>query len=376
MHGFSAQPFHYGRMTAYVSKRCKSGIRPAAERIQPKARIELKTGDPEYERIKVSIECFGYAKSIIVNRDLTVVDGHQRLNVLKDLGYTEIEVAQVDLSKQEEKALNIALNKITGYWDNEKLMDLLSDLNESDFDLGLTGFDEPELSDLFQEQEEQEEKENARQGTVRHYNLQIFNETDTAGFWQMPIIENDGYIPKTLTGFKYAMSANDFDTTIHFFIDDYQFERLWNTPERYVDLLSKFNAVLSPDFSLYMNMPMAMKLWNIYRSRLLGHYWQEQGIKVIPTIGWAEPETFTFCFDGIPEKSIVAVSTVGVRRHEEAIQIWKSGMDAMIERLKPSVILVYGGELEYEYPKGIDVRYYENLVMKKLREETKRTKEL
>ena len=67
-------------MAAYVSKRCKSGIRPAAERIQPKARIELKPGDPEYERIKVSIECFGYAKSIIVNRDLTVADGHQRLN--------------------------------------------------------------------------------------------------------------------------------------------------------------------------------------------------------------------------------------------------------------------------------------------------------
>lgn len=80
MRGFSAQPFHYGRMAAYVSKRCKSGIRPAAERIQPKARIELKPRDPEYERIKASIECFGYAESIIVNSDLTVADGHQRLN--------------------------------------------------------------------------------------------------------------------------------------------------------------------------------------------------------------------------------------------------------------------------------------------------------
>lgn len=75
MRGFSAQPFHYGHMAAYVSKRCKSGIRPAAERIQPKARIELKPGDHEYEKIKASIECFGYAESIIVNRDLTVVGG-------------------------------------------------------------------------------------------------------------------------------------------------------------------------------------------------------------------------------------------------------------------------------------------------------------
>lgn len=152
------------------------------------------------------------------------------------------------------------------------------------------------------------------------------------------------------------------------FIDDYQFERFWNTPERYVDLLSKFNAVLSPDFSLYMNMPMAMKLWNIYRSRLLGHYWQEQGIKVIPTIGWAELETFAFCFDGIPEGSIVAVSTIGVKRQEEAYKVWKSGMDAMIGKIKPSVILVYGGELGYNYPEGIEIRYYQNSVTERMKE--------
>lgn len=335
-------------------------------------RIDLKPGDPEYEKIRSSIERFGYAKSIIVNSDLTVVGGHQRLNVLKDLGYTEIEVAQVDLSKQEEKALNIALNRITGVWDSEKLTDLLSSLNENGFDLSLTGFDETELEDLFHieetDEDEDEEKENARQNTVKQCNLHLFDETGTAGFWQIPIIENDGYIPENLTGFNYAKSATDFDTCLHFFLDDYQFERLWNTPEIYLDLLSKFNAVLSPDFSLYMNMPMAMKLWNVYRSRLLGHYWQEQGIKVIPTIGWAEPETFAFCFDGIPKGSIVAVSTIGVKRHEEAIQIWKSGMDAMIERIKPSVILVYGGELEYEYPEGIEIRYYQNSVTERMKE--------
>lgn len=83
-----------------------------------------------------------------------------------------------------------------------------------------------------------------------------------------------------------------------------------------------------------------------------------------------------FCFDGIPKGSIVAVSTIGVKRHEETLQIWKSGMDAMIERINPSVILVYGGELEYDYSQGIDVRYYENLVMKELRENTKRNKAL
>lgn len=338
-------------------------------------RVELKPGDREYEKICASIERFGYAEAIIVNNDLTVIGGHQRLNVLKDLGYTKIEVAQVDLSKQEEKALNIALNKITGVWDSEKLTDLLSSLDENDFDLSLTGFDETELEDLFRVEEtgkeqEDEEKENARQNTVKQYNLHLYNraEAEKDGFWQIPIVKNGGYIPETLTGFNYAKSATDFDTCLHFFLDDYQFERLWNQPEIYLDLLGKFNAVLSPDFSLYMNMPMAMKLWNVYRSRLLGHYWQEQGIKVIPTISWAEPETFTFCFDGIPEGSIVAVSTIGVKRQEEAYQVWKSGMDAMIGKIKPSVILVYGGELEYNYPEGIEIRYYQNSVTERMKE--------
>lgn len=87
-------------------------------------REELRPGDPEYENIKNSIKEFGYADAIVVNKDLTVIGGHQRLNVLKDLGYSDIEVAQVDLTKKQEKALNIALNKITGRWDDNKLTDL------------------------------------------------------------------------------------------------------------------------------------------------------------------------------------------------------------------------------------------------------------
>lgn len=112
-------------------------------------RKKLKKGDKEYEKIKQSLLKFGYVDPIIVNEDLTVIGGHQRLTVLKDLNYETAKCVIVDLPKEDEKALNIALNKITGQWDEALLVDLLLDLQESDFNLDLTGFEPPEIDDIL-----------------------------------------------------------------------------------------------------------------------------------------------------------------------------------------------------------------------------------
>lgn len=112
-------------------------------------RKKLKKGDKEYEKIKQSLLKFGYVDPIIVNKDLTVIGGHQRLTVLKDLDYETAKCVIVNLSKEDEKALNIALNKITGQWDDQLLADLLLDLQESDFNLDLTGFEPPEIDDIL-----------------------------------------------------------------------------------------------------------------------------------------------------------------------------------------------------------------------------------
>lgn len=112
-------------------------------------RKRLKPGDAEYESLKRSIEVFGYVDPIIINADGTVIGGHQRLNVLFDLGYSEADVAVVDLSKNDEKALNIALNKIAGEWDTEKLAALLSELNVEGYFMENTGFKQDELHDLI-----------------------------------------------------------------------------------------------------------------------------------------------------------------------------------------------------------------------------------
>ena len=114
-------------------------------------RKDLKPEDEEYQKIKKSILEFGYVDPVIVNTDMTVIGGHQRLKVLKDLGYTVIECNVVDLDKNKEKALNIALNKITGEWDNQKLEDLLAELKEADFDLSTTGFTFDEVDNMLKD---------------------------------------------------------------------------------------------------------------------------------------------------------------------------------------------------------------------------------
>ena len=115
-------------------------------------RKDLKPGDLEYEKLKRSIEQFGYVEPVIWNKATgRVVGGHQRLKVLMDMGITEVDCVVVDMPEDKEKALNIALNKISGEWDKDKLALLITDLQGVDFDVSLTGFDPAEIDDLFKD---------------------------------------------------------------------------------------------------------------------------------------------------------------------------------------------------------------------------------
>lgn len=123
-------------------------------------RKDLKPGDPEYEKLKKSMETFGYVEPIVWNkRSGHVVSGHQRLKILQNQGETEIECVVVDLDETEEKALNVALNKISGEWDLPKLADLISELDSEIFDISLTGFDVAEIEDLFSKVHDKEVEE-------------------------------------------------------------------------------------------------------------------------------------------------------------------------------------------------------------------------
>ena len=115
-------------------------------------RKDLKPGDAEYEKLKRSIEQFGYVEPVIWNKTTgRVVGGHQRLKVLMDMGHTEVDCVVVEMDEEKEKALNIALNKISGEWDKDKLALLIADLQGTDFDVSLTGFEPAEIDDLFKD---------------------------------------------------------------------------------------------------------------------------------------------------------------------------------------------------------------------------------
>lgn len=128
-----------------IEKKKIADLKPA----EYNPRIQLKPGDKEFEKLKNSILEFGYVEPIIWNKKTgNVVGGHQRLEVMKHLGETEVDCVIVDIDEKKEKALNVALNKISGEWDTNKLTDLLKEL-DGDGLSALTGFDLKELDEIF-----------------------------------------------------------------------------------------------------------------------------------------------------------------------------------------------------------------------------------
>lgn len=146
-----------------------------------------------------------------------------------------------------------------------------------------------------------------------------------------------------LIGFNYAKTAKDKQNTgVHFFIDDYQFARVWNNPTRYINLLSQFDCVLTPDFSLYSDFPKAMQIYNHYRKHWLGAFWELNGIEIIPTICWSDESSFDWCFDGEPVGTTVAVSSIGTQNNKAARDMFLKGYNKMLEILQPHTIIFYG----------------------------------
>ena len=172
-------------------------------------RKDLKPGDPEYEKLKRSIEQFGYVEPVIWNATTgRVVGGHQRLKVLTDMGMTEVDCVVVTLDEEHEKALNIALNKISGEWDNDKLALLISDLQGTDFDVSLTGFEPEELEDLFRED---------TKGGVKEDDFDVAGELEKPTFskagdlWQLGehrLVCGDSTNPETLELLMAGKQAN------------------------------------------------------------------------------------------------------------------------------------------------------------------------
>lgn len=145
------------------------------------------------------------------------------------------------------------------------------------------------------------------------------------------------------------------DKIVHFFQDDYKFERVWNDPDRYIPVLSRFAAVIAPDFSLYSDMPKACQIFNHYRKHWCAKYWSDRGIKVIPSIQWdfADFDTdsidpqfpgncFDWCLDGEPQNSTICISTIGTMRSNNKKRKFLAAFDKIVKQLHPTHIVIFG----------------------------------
>ena len=351
--------------------------------------VNIKTVKPYYrnarhndgeatEKVAASIKAFGFQQPILVDENNVIITGHTRLKAAISLGIDTIPIAHaVNLTDEQIKAYRLADNRVAEYstWDAELLNVELGefetiDMSQFGFDLSVPGLDSgteqgKEESDI-EEEDEEDAEDFHRDTTINQYNLFHYDESRVEGLYNTPTLEGVDYIPNQFQGFNYILNKPDYSSCVHFFLDDYQFERLWQRPDFYIEKLLEFDCALTPDFSLYLDMPIAMQVWNIYRSRLIGQIMQDYGMTVIPTVSWSTEDSFAFCFDGLPKNATLAISTIGVKQNKEQLKIWEEGVTEMINRLNPKRIVVYGGKVEYDY-KDIEVVYFENATTERMK---------
>lgn len=163
------------------------------------------------------------------------------------------------------------------------------------------------------------------------------------GQYDIPIIRRNDIDLKQFVSFNDIKNCkNPKDFCVHFFLYDYQFAKVWNRPDVYINMLSKFGCVCSPDFSTYTDFPKAVQIFNHYKKHWVAAYWQMHNIKVVPTISWGDTDSYSWCFDGEPTESIIAVSSVGTQNNKQEKSLFLNGYNEMLKRLYPKTVIFYG----------------------------------
>ena len=132
---------------------------------------------------------------------------------------------------------------------------------------------------------------------------------------------------------------------------------IYNHPEKSLAKLKQYKFVCTPDFSIYSEMDKWRNIENVAKNRWVGAYWQEHGLIVIPTISWGKPSTFDYCFDGVEEGSIVAISTLGCKKAKRDFLI---GYEEMKKQINPAAIICFDTPFEEIKDEVICVNYLQS----------------
>ena len=300
--------------------------------------------DEAVEYVANSIKEFGFKVPIVVDKNNVIVAGHTRYKASDLLDIKEVPcIIADDLTEEQIKAFRLADNKVSekASWDFNLLENELNDIINIDMEQFNFEFIDEELEHEINQLETQRRVENILNLEQAQY--------EGEGKYDIPIInatlETDEI--KEWIGFNYVLSdENPEGKAVHFFIDDYQFERIWNNPDKYVDKLKRYVAVTSPDFSPYGDMPLATQIFNHYRKHWVARYLQERGVTIIPTIRASTDErSLEFYLDGEPKNGIVIISSMWTDTQEK-LDIFKKEYNMMYETLKPCKVYLYGKKIE------------------------------
>ena len=321
--------------------------------LKPYKKNAKKHPKKQIERIANSIECFGMNDPIAIWKDNVVISGHGRLEAMKQLGYAEVPCIRLDhLTDEERKAYTLAHNKVAeSEWDYSLLDDEINSITE--FDMCDFGFE-------FIDTEKNKADTQKKVENILNIGKANFPGVGKYDIPQLePIHENEIGEIKEWIGFNYVLSDTEPEgKAVHFFISDYQFERVFNNPDKYIKKLQQYECVLSPDFSPYCDMPLATQIFNHYRKHWCGRYFQENGIKVIPTIRCSTDErSLEWYLDGEPCEGVVAYSSMWIKEDTESYDIAKKEWCGMIEKLKPTKVFLYGKE--FDFMKGVNIEKIE-----------------
>jgi hypothetical protein len=170
----------------------------------------------------------------------------------------------------------------------------------------------------------------------------LVENADYEGFFEIPKLDYLCEKPLRVIAFSKIIKSKDFDCWVHFFEDDVAFERIWNNPRKYLPILKRFKGVISPDFSLYRDMPLVMQYWNIYRSRAIARWLQDNGVKVIVNVRWGDRRTHSISCCGVPKNGAIAIGSHGTLKQRDDREYFVNGLKYVVDNIHPKIIVVYG----------------------------------
>ncbi|MCD8210645.1 MAG: DUF4417 domain-containing protein [Prevotella sp.] len=196
-------------------------------------------------------------------------------------------------------------------------------------------------------------------------NLHLLEGITITNSFQMPKVDAyNGTTDFEMVSYNNRNRVTTSIKAIHFFMNDYQFiAPAWENVEKTTySLVEEDPIVFAPDFSIYVDVPMPVNTTNIYRSRLVAAYWQKCGLRVIPTASWGNVDSFKYCFDGLPEYSVIAVCGIGHDYCRGANKLWHMAMHEMEKQISPSKIIVYGGKKPDDTQFNAEIVHFEDYI--------------